>query len=61
MSDQLDTSEPQQRIVGVTMSAWYFPELDQWKLPSWSRNTYGNLIIAIGPLRFMFKPVHIWR
>lgn len=54
------TAEPRQRTVGVTVSAWFFPESDQWKL-SWSRNVSGNPILAIGPLRFMFKPVHIWR
>jgi hypothetical protein len=54
------TAEPVARIVGVDLSLWYFPEFDQWKL-SYSRNIYGKPILAIGPLRLSWKPIHIWR
>ena len=59
MSDKT-TAELVERKVGITVSVWYFPEFDQWKL-SFSRNSYGQPIWAIGPLRILWKPVTIWR
>lgn len=52
--------EPVQRTVGITISLWFFPEFDQWKL-SLTRNGYGEPILAVGPFRARWKPVKIWR
>lgn len=62
MTDTTDDSEriPVERTVGISISLWYFPEFDQWKL-SLSRNYYGQPILAIGPFRARWKPVKIWR
>ncbi len=54
------TREPVSRTVGMELHLWYFPEFDQWSFGV-SRNGYGDPILAVGPLRFRWKPIHIWR
>lgn len=53
-------NKDKQAVVGFQLEFWFFPELDQWKLSA-SRNYEGNRILAIGPLRFMVKPIGINR
>lgn len=63
MTDRSDTTverDPVERTVGATISLWFFPELDQWKL-SLTRNCYGHPILEVGPFRASYKPVTIWR
>jgi hypothetical protein len=64
-SDPQTTPEPidvevRERTVGINLGLWFFPEFDQWEL-SFTRNSYGEPILAIGPFRARWSPVIIRR